>query len=278
MVVGSLDITCSVYLTNVTPSQPEVVDVWVAPLDPDLAAVGDGAGLLDAEELARAGRFRSPADRRRFVAAHAGLRFLLGARLGIDPAAVVLARDPCPLCGGPHGRPVVVGAPGLEVSMSHTDGMVAYALTPCPVGIDAEAVGRAVSLDDLEVGLHPAESAAIARLHEAERRPAALRCWVRKEAYLKGIGTGLGLDPATVEVGLGGAEGWGPGPDGWWIADLTVGPGHVAAVAVAPGGPATPPVEVRLSSLRQLAAGALSSRAPAPSPRGRPPSSTPAAR
>jgi 4'-phosphopantetheinyl transferase len=55
-------------------------------------------------------------------------------------------------------------------------------------------------------------------------RDAALRRWVRKEAYLKGLGTGLGLDPATVDLSA--------DPPGWHVAEVDAGPGLVAAVAV----------------------------------------------
>jgi 4'-phosphopantetheinyl transferase len=109
-------------------------------------------------------------------------------------------------------------------------------------------------LDDLDTALHPNERLAIGALPPDERRSAALRCWVRKEAYLKGIGTGLGIDPAGVEVGLGPAIDPSPGrpaPDGWTIVDLDAGPDHLVSVAVAPGGAAAG-VRVATVSLAEL--------------------------
>lgn len=82
---------------------------------------------------------------------------------------------------------------GPQISLSRTDGLAAIALSHAVVGIDVESLGRAVELDDLVAALHPDE------LPVAGRRQ-ALRHWVRKEAYLKGLGTGLGVDPATVDV------------------------------------------------------------------------------
>ena len=68
-------------------------------------------------------------------------------------------------------------------------------------------------------------------------------CWVRKEAYLKGIGTGLGVDPATVPVGIE------PTPvrlGEWAVLDLPqLGPAHVGGLAVAVGDAPVPAVVVR---------------------------------
>lgn len=49
------------------------------------------------------------------------------------------------------------------------------------------------------------------------------RLWARKEAYLKGLGTGFGRDIAADDV-----RGDLPG---WCVTDLPAGPGHAAAVA-----------------------------------------------
>ena len=65
------------------------------------------ADVLGRSERARADEMRRPADRQRYVAAHVALRVLVGARLGVPAADVTFGREPCPLCGGPHGRPTV---------------------------------------------------------------------------------------------------------------------------------------------------------------------------
>ncbi|MFG2620764.1 hypothetical protein ACGFXC_24440 [Streptomyces sp. NPDC048507] len=43
--------------------------------------------------------------------------------------------------------------------------------------------------------LHPAERAELAEPAASERPAAVARCRTRKEAYLKGVGIGLGEDP-----------------------------------------------------------------------------------
>ena len=201
------------------------VDLWLA--EP---TAGPDDTLHD-DERAAAARYRRPEDRVAFTTAHVLRRRLVAARTGLDPSAVTFAHDPCPVCGSAdHGRPVVVGG-GAEVSLSRTAGLVGVAASTAVVGLDVEAADRPVTLDDLLPALHPAE-----RIGGIDRA-AALRLWVRKEAYLKGLGTGLGLDPATVDVRS--------DPPGWRIVDVDAGPDHLAAVAVRVGLDVGVQVEVR---------------------------------
>lgn len=217
--------------------QHPLLEMWLVRLPVD---AGDSVpreqarALLDPEEIRRHAALRQQADRDQFAAAHAGLRLLLGRHLGRHPASVTFGSAPCPLCGQAHGRPVVRAAsPDLHFSMSRRPGIAAYVVASQPVGIDIEALDRPVGLDDLLPTLHPSERTALAALPARARRTAALRSWVRKEAYLKGIGTGLGIDPSEVEVGVDDLPRPKRGPDGWLLVDLPVTTGHVAALAVA---------------------------------------------
>lgn len=103
------------------------------------------------------------------------------------------------------------------------------AVAPMSVGVDMETAGR-VAAHDLAAAFDPTERAAVDGLPEPERSTAALRCWVRKEALLKGWGTGLGIDPETVHVGVN-AVAPAPQADGWMLADVPLDSGLVAAVA-----------------------------------------------
>ncbi|MET9427114.1 4'-phosphopantetheinyl transferase superfamily protein [Streptomyces sp. NPDC003036] len=78
--------------------------------------------------------------------------------------------------------------------------------------------------------LQPAEARELAALPEAERPAAFARAWVRKEAYLKGIGTGLGRSPSLDYVGTGPDPA--DGPPGWRVSDVVVPEDFTAAVAV----------------------------------------------
>lgn len=94
-------------------------------------------GMLDDGERARLQGLRRAGDRDQYRVAHVVLRQLLGDRLGRDPARVRFFREPCPGCGGPHGRPAVVGVP-LHFSLSHAGDAVLLAFADDPVGVDVE--------------------------------------------------------------------------------------------------------------------------------------------
>ncbi|MGW3008201.1 4'-phosphopantetheinyl transferase family protein [Streptomyces sp. NPDC001219] len=192
------------------------------------AAEESAASALSPEERARAAAFRRAEDRNTYLVTHVALRMLLGGFLGAEPSRVPLERDPCPLCGGPHGRPVVRGNP-VHFSLSHTGHLGLIALAAVPVGADIEAVPGPGSVLDVATALHPDETAELTACREEERGAAFARVWVRKEAYLKGLGTGLGRDPSLDYLGT--AARGAVQPDGWEIGDVEAGEGYRAAVA-----------------------------------------------
>ncbi|MYT73887.1 MULTISPECIES: 4'-phosphopantetheinyl transferase superfamily protein [unclassified Streptomyces] len=194
---------------------------------------GRGAGVLDEGELRRAAGFRFARHRARYVAAHLALRGILGEHLGCAPGDVRFVREPCPECDGPHGRPAVADTPDLHFSLSHSGDLALIALAPAPVGADVEELPTAEVARDLAVVLHPRERAELDGLDApSEHQVAVGRAWVRKEAYLKGLGTGLARAADLDYVGtLPDAPG---APDGWAVRDVPVPDGYLAAVAVAP--------------------------------------------
>ncbi|MET9851925.1 4'-phosphopantetheinyl transferase superfamily protein [Streptomyces sp. NPDC006450] len=192
-------------------------------------------GLLDDAERDRLQRTRRAADRDQYRVAHVVLRQLLGERLGQDPAQVRFVREPCPGCGAPHGRPAVPGTP-LHFSLSHAGDAVLVGFADRPVGVDIEqwpapALAAQVASELTEV-LHVAERAELSALPPDERPAAVARCWSRKEAYLKGVGIGLGGNPALTYVGTGAVP---SAPSGWTLTDVPASPGYVAARAVRTG-------------------------------------------
>jgi 4'-phosphopantetheinyl transferase len=217
-----------------------LLDVWRIPVTAANAAAAAATGpqVLDQAELARAAAFRRPVDRELYLTAHVALRTLLAERLGERPEKLTFRQAPCPGCGEPHGRPEVAGP--VEFSLSHAAGLAVIALADTPVGVDVE--GRSAfdgpAGPDVAGMLHPDERAELELLAAAEPdrwSAAVLRCWVRKEAYLKGTGMGLGRGVGAEYVGVG--PGFGPvaplaGPDGWQLHAVEVPDGYDAAVAV----------------------------------------------
>ncbi|MET8772983.1 4'-phosphopantetheinyl transferase superfamily protein [Streptomyces sp. NPDC004658] len=230
------------------PAAPGAVDLWLLRY-PGPHSVGRRLAVdeLDARERARAASFRRPWDALLYTAAHIALRRLLAARLGLPPREVAYIREPCPGCGGPHGRPALrprpgSGPPGLHFSLSHSSGRALLGLAAVPVGVDVQRIPAATTTEVCTRLLHPGERAELAELAELppQRLAAAFaQVWARKEAYLKGLGTGLGHPPHLDYLGTPGPGR--PGPAGWTVRDLPCGPAHRAAVAVrgVPDGPLT---------------------------------------
>ncbi|AZM58177.1 MULTISPECIES: 4'-phosphopantetheinyl transferase family protein [unclassified Streptomyces] len=189
------------------------------------AAEPDPMALLDAQERAKATAFRSPLDRAHFMASHSALRRILGAHLGRAPEDVRLSQADCPVCDAGHGRPVVEGS-SLQFSLSRRAGYCLIALARTAVGVDLEVHPAVEVADELAGTLHPREQALL-ELAPPERRAAVFaRVWARKEAYLKGLGTGLAMGAAHDYVPEGAQV-----PD-WSLYDVAAPTGLAAALAV----------------------------------------------
>lgn len=197
-----------------------------APGDPCRSPV---PGCLDAGERARAAGFADPRARLRYVTAHVALREVLAEYTGTDAARLRFGRaGPGGMDGRPGGRPVLLGFPeGPHFSLSHSHDLIVIAVAAVPVGVDVQRVPRAGTVEALLPRLHPAEREGLSRVPRAARPAAFARLWTRKEAYLKGLGTGLARGLAT-DCLLDGAQ-----PAGWHVRDLAAPPGYATATAVA---------------------------------------------
>lgn len=168
------------------------ITLWHAPV---LGAARTAAWVWPAEE-SRALTYRHTADADRFRTGRALVRAAVGSLTGAGPEELEVrvqprgSRDP--------GRPVVVGGP--PVSIAHAGdrvlvAVVAVAPPPAPtgdtaglqVGVDLEpAAAAAGRLEDLLDAVAPAERPATGWTDLA-----FVRTWVRREAVLKAVGTGL---------------------------------------------------------------------------------------
>jgi 4'-phosphopantetheinyl transferase len=222
-----------------TPAlMPVQVHVWRAALDIPTPLANALEGTLSPDEQARAARFRFPLLRQRFVAGCGILRAILGRYLGMAPQTLQFGYTA-------HGKPFLQpgeGRQALRFNMAHTEGVALYAIAHTrEVGIDIE-MQRPLSdaLAIAEQFFSPLERHMLQALPPQEQPAAFLRCWTRKEAYVKGLGVGLSLpldqfsvtltphepaqllrtehDPAAVTQ--------------WAIRELAAGPGYIAALAV----------------------------------------------
>jgi 4'-phosphopantetheinyl transferase len=168
------------------------------------------ADTLDDSELARADTFSSPALRDRFVAGRIALRLHISALTGDSPRSLT-AHYSCPSCSNRndqgHGLPgyrVPSRTSPLRVSLSRSGDwcLVAASLDErvAGLGVDLQAISSA-DFDGFEsVAMTANERETLQNVPDARKAGFRTRLWVRKEAVLKALGTGLAEDPSRVDV------------------------------------------------------------------------------
>jgi 4'-phosphopantetheinyl transferase len=208
------------------------VHVWRLELERPLETFVE---LLDPDELSRANRFHFEKDRKHFVVARGFLRVLLGRYLDSDPKQLKFTY-------GAYGKPALPGEDLLRFNMSHSHGIALYALTEGrDVGVDVEYVRADFTSDDIARRFFsPFEVKSLCGLPTEERVASFFRCWTRKEAYIKALGSGLSHPLDQFDVTLAPSE---PAallrdhrePEAstrWTLRNLEIGEGYVGALAV----------------------------------------------
>jgi len=216
---------------------PGEAHVWSASATAPAQTTAALVGLLHTDERTRAERFHRDVDRERYIVSRGALRILLSRYMGIPPAALAFAY-------AAFGKPeIAAGTPGagiaFNVSHSGEKVLLAFDLGPA-VGIDIEAHRSDVDVLELSrMVFADAERARLADAHPEIRRTLFYRTWARKEAVLKGCGTGLSGEPKCIVVlgeretadGLVGVDA-GARFGIWGVRDIDAGEGFSAAVAL----------------------------------------------
>lgn len=214
---------------------PEV-HVWLIDLTERVPSPARTA--LSEDEEHRAERFRFPHLTRRFVAARAALRAILGRYCGADPAEIAFAYSP-------SGKPSLAGrlsATPIAFNLSHAGDLALCAVTAGrDIGVDIEWIRRDRDpFESLGSFFSAAERAVLETLEAGARVEACYACWTRKEAYLKARGDGLAIPLDAFDVSCAPGEPArllatrGPAADGrrWTILDLGPIEGFAGAAAV----------------------------------------------
>jgi 4'-phosphopantetheinyl transferase len=198
------------------------VSFHVFAVDVHAWAASNHVAALDEQERARAERFGRTLLRQRYVGAHAALRVLLADHTGVSPARLELGRRPCPRCGGAHGRPFAVGCP-WSFNLSHSGDVALIALSEAEVGVDVEQLRPLEDAASLARGV-AGDDEIDHIVAEPDSTLAFFRMWVRKEAVVKATGEGVGGARSYLVTDA--------SPSGWFLADIDVRDGYVAAVAM----------------------------------------------
>ena len=200
------------------------------------AALARMAATLSPEEHAIAASFSAGERRNSYIAAHALLRSILSRITGVAPNQLVFRY-------GARGKPELASPlDDWQFNMSHSRDMVLVAVAHGRrVGVDIEHLDEPGDVRRIAARfLSPRDRDAIEQLPAERQRYAFLRCWTRKEAYLKARGDGvsrplddfevtLAADAAPAQFKVTGNENEG---DRWQLADVPAPRGFLAAVAV----------------------------------------------
>ena len=189
------------------PGDGAPLEPWLLRVDRSnprvLAVSAELEALLSCQDRDHVNRLRRPDDRQRTLLGRGVLRLVLGACLGLDPAALRFA-------AGPHGKPQLLhpgpstpqGKPPQgkppQFNSSHSGDLILLDLillafhAAAPVGVDVER--QQPDLDWRPIArrcLAPAQVESLLALPPAEAASAFVECWCALEAGLKARGVGL---------------------------------------------------------------------------------------
>lgn len=214
------------------------VHVWRVGLE-QLPDLHDGfLRTLAQDERARADRFHFEKHRRHFIVSRGFLRSLLARYLETAPEDVRFSY-------GTYGKPALDGehhTSRLRFNASHSGEIAVYAFVQDhEVGIDVEYIKEDFESEGIAERFFSAyEVQTLTALPEPQKAEAFFRCWTRKEAFIKALGSGLSHPLDQFDVTLTPDE---PAallrihhdPESvsrWSLFDLDVGDGYAAALAV----------------------------------------------
>lgn len=195
-------------------------------------------GYLTAEELRRGDRLLDRARRDLFFAGRGLLREILGRHLGQEPSSIRLSENSF---GKPHLFAEEEKTVAVRFNVSHAGDLLLVAVSAeREVGVDLELVRDDLDYRPMAERYFSArEREELFTLAPEEQIAAFYRCWTRKEAYMKGTGTGFSQPSTAFDVSLQ------PGrpallahrgdpdePARWSIVDLEVPEGYCAALAL----------------------------------------------
>lgn len=215
----------------------DTVHIWSIPLDQPAAQRGSLAMLLSPDERARADRLRGMMERDRFIVGRGALRSILSQYVGQDAQALTFRY-------AERGKPALAGQ-DLAFNLTHSDGLALCAVgCQGPIGVDVERLRSIPDAQAIAAAFFSAPERADLRLLSPQDRDAGfLRCWVRKEAYVKALGHGLTASLKSFAVTL--LPGDPPKlywdeqqagtPRGWTLFHLAPSLEHVGALAVPDG-------------------------------------------
>ena len=192
------DLSCNPWCNP--PGAPELPEgqlhLWRVLLD----VLPADESCLTPDEQIRAGKLIHAHSRHRFITMRSALRSVLSQYLQISPGSLVFTY-------GEHGKPALSeeqNEPDLRFNVSHSGplGILGVA-SGSELGVDVET--RQNVVDYMSIARRffaPSEYAGLSEIPEPQRHRAFLRCWTRKESYIKALGQGLACSLKSFAVSV----------------------------------------------------------------------------
>ena len=171
------------------------VHVWTLRLEAENAEVRHCESLLTNAEIIRANHFSNLEKRQHFIIAKASLRKILS--LYTDNHAITLDFE-----YGSGGKPYLSNSTGINFNLSYSQNMAMVAVSMHrELGIDIQAIAQITEPESVaRLVFSPAEISYLLSLNMNDRQMAFAQIWVRKEAYIKALGTGFSQLTHTFSV------------------------------------------------------------------------------
>jgi 4'-phosphopantetheinyl transferase len=156
--------------------------------------------ILSKDEIQKAERFRFEVDRNKFVLTRTILRSLLSRYTDVDAKELTFSYNK-------HGKPYLLNPnknKSVFFNITYSKDIALFAFTrQCEIGIDIEYMRDNVKCLKLaQRFFSEQEYQALAQLSGNELKMGFYRCWTRKEAFIKAVGTGLSFSLSKFAVNL----------------------------------------------------------------------------
>jgi 4'-phosphopantetheinyl transferase len=173
-------------------AETQYVDLWLADLDVHLADVDRFDELLSDSEREKRLSIKLERIRKHAILSRGILRSVLALYLACDAKDIVIETEPLgkPLLGQRH---IVDSGGAVHFNVSHSDGLLAIALSACgPVGVDIEKIRSIDEMDSIASELFSDDQRdALHALSGTQRLDLFFQYWVHREAVTKAMGVGL---------------------------------------------------------------------------------------
>lgn len=157
--------------------------LWNLETDQYLHRIAEFKKLLAVEEKLRAERYYQQKDTERYIVTRAILRLLLARYHSSEPEKIKFTTNK-------NRKPQLFEGNGIYFNVSHSHQRIAIAISTQEIGVDLEFVKP--DFDYMDIASYSFAQEELTWLNESQHPVDDFFClWTRKEAFLKGTGSGL---------------------------------------------------------------------------------------